>query len=205
MNKKAHQANIKSSIKKVAIDILKDILICLFIIAVGNSLFYNRFVKALYTSTVQQALLILAIIVLMYEIRYGRKLCSSLDDMDALLKLEIAGDQKSLLVCNRKIKRIKKSIDIYKQKMSIMTSLSPLPITVLIIGFLIDKSKYNNLLWNHYTILIIVFFLFYGIELYRSFDDYRESQYQLLKVEKAKEEIKIALKENKSRLANISK
>lgn len=201
-HKRDHRDNIKFSFQRAFIAIFRDATVIFLVIAIGNFLFNNEIVKALQSTLVQKALIIVAGIVVLYEIRYGRKLCISLDNMDTLLELEIRGDEKSLLMCDSLIRSTERWININKQKISIMTSLSPLPFTVLIIGFLIDKSKNDNLLWNQYTVLLIVVFLFYAIALYRSFDSYKQSEFQLEDVKDARERITISLEEKKSHQPN---
>lgn len=191
--KREHIDNVKFCIKKVLISLLRDAALCAVVIAIGNSLFDYEITTALYEPNVQRALLVIFLIVILYEIKYGRKLCLDLDNMDVLRELEYSANEKSLLTCARLIRNFEKQVEIYKQKIDIMKALSPIPLTVLIIGFLIDKNKATDLLWNHYTILLIVVCLFYAIELYRSFDKYKNSQFLLNDVQNCRDKINFQL------------
>ncbi|WP_042432495.1 hypothetical protein [Faecalispora jeddahensis] len=195
--KREHKNNVKFCIEKVAVSLLRDAAFCAVVIAIGNSLFDNEIITALHEPNVQRVLIAISTIVVLYEIKYGRKLCFALDNMDVLRELEYSANEKSLLTCARLIRNFEKQVEIYKQKIDIMKSLSPIPLTVLIIGFLIDKNKSTDLLWNYYTILLIVVCLFYAIELYRSFDKYKTSQFQLNDVQNCRDEINFQLEGKK--------
>lgn len=201
-HKQEHRDNVIFSIQKVAIALLRDAIVCILIIELGNSFFHNEIIMALQNTVVQKIIIVIVGIALLYEIRNGRKLCVSLDGMHALLELRISGDEDSLLICNSLIRSTERWIDVCQQKINIMTSLSPLPITVLIIGFLIDKSKFDNLLWNQYTILLIGVFLFYAIALFRSYDMYKELRYQLNEEKDTREKIAMQLKDKKLHQSN---
>lgn len=202
--KTEHRENILFAIEKRGSALIVSLLICAGAFYIINKLLNDRLSESLKNGYVQLTLIIIIVIIIICVIKSIHSLCKYLDFQFELRKLRIEATSQSLQFCTQLYRRTKSGIDTVKTIIDVLKSFSPIPLTVLLFGFLIDKNKAATLNWNIYTIVLIVAILIYITLLKRYLDNYEIFKTRLLDIQDALDSIRNQLQESNSTTTKIN-
>jgi membrane protein YdbS with pleckstrin-like domain len=190
-----HKQNVVFAVKSRAGTLFVSLLICSIAVYVANCLFSNKLFESLSNGYVRISIAAVVIIIIFCEIKSICSLYRYLDFMSDLRELETKSASESLQICTKLYRRYKSSIDTVKIYIDVFKSLSPIPLAVLLFGFLIDKSKSSLLSWNIYTVVIVAVLLIYIIRFRYHLINYRTLKQRLLEIEDTYDKIRQKLHE----------
>ena len=202
--KTEHRENILFAIEKRGSALIVSLLICAGAFYIINKLLNDRLSESLKNGYVQLTLIIIIVIIIICVIKSIHSLYKYLDFQFELRKLRIEATSQSLQFCTQLYRRTKSGIDTVKTIIDVLKSFSPIPLTVLLFGFLIDKNKAATLNWNIYTIVLIVAILIYITLLKRYLDNYEIFKTRLLDIQDALDSIRNQLQESNSTTTKIN-
>jgi hypothetical protein len=193
-NKSKHWNNLGFSIKHNLTSLLFSTFLFILTIYTINYFLNNKIFESLNDFYVRMAVFLVLALTIAHEIKSVYAMCNFLNFKDDLRELEQNFSDENLMICLQMIRRFKSSIDTLKLRMDILKSLSPIPLAVLLFGFLVDQSKTALLSWNIYTAILTISFFVYIIHFSRCFDSYQTLTRRLLDILETRDKIKLHLK-----------
>jgi hypothetical protein len=191
--KKYKFGNFKFTVTRKLAEVLTVIVVIAVAIFLGNSIFAFSVLNLVDNEQIKQIFIICGAEFLLCEVKDGYALYKDLNYHFFILNLEI---ENKLRDCNNLVDELTLRIKINKERLDLLKALSPISVVVLLVGFLIDRSKQSQLDYNYFVIILVVVLGYYFLQIYRSWSLYCKFERQLQEAQNAIKNINESLVDN---------